>query len=373
LKGKIVLFSQPVVVKPGFAPDASRLTDSTLLVLANGSAQEPSRRYQPALEPQRIAFLKWELCRVEGALAVVEPSQRFKDNIVSIGSATVPYSPEVPYLDRAFPFDENAPNILPQVLVGTEHYNMLIRQIQSGVSVDAELTFNAIFTEAKPGINVIAEIPGTDLKDEVVMIGAHLDSWHTATGTTDNAVGVAVMMEAMRILKTLNLNPRRTIRIALWGGEEQGLLGSDNYVKRILGKRIDKTYPYDSLRMTEAGEKFSVYFNSDLGSGKFRGIYLQGNEAARPLFRSWLKPFEKSGTATVTSRSITGTDHLSFEAIGLPGFQFIQDPLEYGTTSYHSNLDVYEKAVESDLKHNASVVALLAWMAANHGHRFPRK
>jgi carboxypeptidase Q len=373
LNGKIVLFSQPVVVKPGFAPDASRLTDSTLLVLANGSAQEPSRRYQPPSEPQRIAFLKWELCRTEGALAVVEPSQRFKDNIVSLGSATVPYSPEVPYFNRAQPFDENVPKVLPQIAMGTEHYNMLIRQIQSGLNVEAELTFNAVFTEVKPGINIIGEIPGTDLKDEVVMIGAHLDSWHTATGTTDNAVGAAVMMEAVRILKTLELNPRRTIRIALWGGEEQGLLGSDNYVRRVLGKRIDKTYPYDSLSLTKAGQNFSVYFNSDLGSGKFRGIYLQGNESARVFFRTWLKPFEKLGTATITSRNITGTDHLSFDAIGLPAFQFIQDPLEYGTTSYHSNLDVYEKAVEADLKHNASVVALLAWMAANTAHKFPRK
>ena len=229
------------------------------------------------------------------------------------------------------------------------------------------------FTPVAPGYNVIGEIPGTDLKDEVVMIGAHLDSWHSGTGTTDNAVGSAVMIEAMRILKTLGTNPRRTIRIALWGGEEQGLLGSRSYVKRILGERLDKDYPYDSIRLNPAAEKFSVYFNMDNGSGKYRGIYMQGNENVQPIFRAWFKSFEKSGAATLTLQNTSGTDHLSFDMIGLPAFQFIQDPIEYGTRTHHTSMDVYDKAVEPDLKHNAVITATFAWTAANREAQIPRK
>jgi len=372
LKGKIILFNPPAVLKMGFQADASRLTDSALLVLANAAVSESSIR-KPALEPQRLAYLKWEFCMKEGAIAVLEPSPRFKDNIVSIGPATIPYLPEVPYHERKKPYDETAPKILPQFMIGGEQYNMLIRQVQHGIAPEIEIACDVEFTNVQPGLNVIGQIKGADKKDEVVMIGAHLDSWHVATGATDNAVGVAVMMEAIRILKSLGMQPRRTIRIGLWGGEEQGLLGSENYVKRKFGQRVDKTYPYDSIRYTPEGEKFCAYFNSDLGSGKFRGIYLQGNEEARPYFRSWFRPFEKSGTATITLKNISGTDHLSFDAIGLPGFQFIQDALEYGTTSYHSNLDVYEKASEADLKHNAVVVALVTWMAANADEKLPRK
>ncbi len=172
------------------------------------------------------------------------------------------------------------------------------------------------------------------------MIGAHLDSWHSGTGATDNASGSAVMLEAIRILKSLGVTPRRTIRIGLWGGEEQGLLGSRNYVKRVLGERLDKSYPYDSIELKPAAEKFSVYFNMDNGTGKYRGVYLQGNEAVRPIFRAWMKPFEKMGASTLTLRNTSGTDHLSFDAIGLPGFQFIQDPIEYSTRTHHTSMDV---------------------------------
>jgi carboxypeptidase Q len=228
------------------------------------------------------------------------------------------------------------------------------------------------FSAPAPGFNVIGEIPGSDLKDEVVMIGAHLDSWHSANGTTDNAVGSAVMLEAMRLIRSLGERPRRTIRIALWGGEEQGLIGSRSYVKRKLGMRLDKSYPYDSIWLTEAGEKFSVYFNMDYGAGKYRGVYLQGNEEVMPVFRQWVKPFEIDGSATLTLRNAGGTDHLSFDAIGLPAFQFIQDPLEYGTRTHHANMDLYDKAVEEDLEHNAVMTAFFAWMAANRDGLIPR-
>ncbi|HEY9490097.1 MAG TPA: M20/M25/M40 family metallo-hydrolase, partial [Chryseosolibacter sp.] len=246
-------------------------------------------------------------------------------------------------------------------------------QLDKGVAITLEMVLQTDFTPASPGFNIIGEIPGTDLKDEVVMIGAHLDSWHSSTGATDNAVGSAVMMEAMRMIKSLGQYPRRTIRIALWGGEEQGLLGSRSYVKRKLGQRLDQAYPYDSIQLTEAGEKFSVYFNMDYGAGKYRGIYLQGNEAALPVFREWVKPFHVDGASTISLRNATGTDHLSFDAIGLPGFQFIQDPLEYATRTHHANMDVFDKVVAEDLKHNSVMTALFAWMAANSEELIPRR
>jgi carboxypeptidase Q len=301
------------------------------------------------------------------------PSARLEDGTITVSAATVPYSADVPNEKRLRAYSANAPKILPQVVVSAEHYNRMVRQIQNGLSVKLELTLETTFTDAAPGFNVIGEIPGTDLKDEVVMIGAHLDSWHSATGTTDNAAGSVVMLEAMRIIKTLGSNPRRTIRIALWGGEEQGLLGSRNYVKRVLGERLDKSYPYDSIKLTAAAEKFSVYFNMDNGTGRYRGVYLQGNENARPVFRSWIKPFEKLGASTLTLRNTSGTDHLSFDAIGLPAFQFIQDPIEYGTRTHHTSMDFYDKAVESDLKNNAVITASFAWFAANRPSLFPRK
>lgn len=377
LKGKIVLFSMPNVVKPGFTPEATRLTDSLLLTLANAPASESNtgRRFTGAGAPQRFAYAKWQFCEKEGAIALLEasPGARSKDGTLMVGQAIVPYPPDLPFAKRKSSWHADAPKILPQVVVSSEHYNRMIRQIQQGMKVVLDLRIEAEFTPEAKGYNIIGEIPGSDLKDEVVMIGAHFDSWHAGTGTTDNGVGVAVMMEAMRLIKSLGISPRRTIRIALWGGEEQGLLGSRSYVKRTFGEWLDKAYPYDSLRATEAAGKFSVYFNSDLGNGKYRGIYTQGNEKAASIFRIWLRPFDKAGATTVTLKNITGTDHLSFDAIGLPGFQFIQDPLEYGSRTYHSNMDVFDKAVESDLKHNAVMTALFAWMAATREDRFPRK
>jgi carboxypeptidase Q len=377
LKGKIVLFSLPTPVKPGFVPDATRLNDSSLLVLANSGPQETftGRRFQGAQEPQRLAFMKWDLIQKEGAIAVLEasPGARLEDGTVLVSAASVPYPPETPNDKRMRAQSPNVPKILPQVVVAAEHYNRMVRQIQQGITVRLELALETEFTQAAPGFNVIGEIPGTDLKDEVVMIGAHLDSWHSGTGTTDNAAGSAVMMEAMRILKSLGTAPRRTIRIALWGGEEQGLLGSRNYVKRVYGQRMDKSFPYDSINLTPAAEKFSVYFNMDNGTGKYRGVYLQGNEKARTTLREWMKPFEKMGAQTLTIRNTSGTDHLSFDAIGLPGFQFIQDPIEYSTRTHHTSMDLYDKAVEPDLKHNATMTAAFAWAAANSSEKFPRK
>lgn len=378
LKGKIVLFSLPTPVKPGFTPDATRLVDSVLLDMANAGPSEgfTGRRFQGGnREPQRLAYMKWDLCQKEGAVAVLEasPAARLEDGTLTVSAATVPYPAEVSNANRVSAYKANVPKILPQVVVAAEHYNRMVRQLQKGLPVKLELVLETEFTPAAPGYNVIGEIPGTDLKDEVVMIGAHLDSWHSGTGTTDNAAGSSVMMEAMRILKTLGVSPRRTIRIALWGGEEQGLIGSRSYVKRTFGQRLDKSFPYDSIQLLPAAEKFSVYFNMDNGTGKYRGIYLQGNESAGPIFRKWFMPFEKLGASTITLQNTSGTDHLSFDAIGLPGFQFIQDPIEYGTRTHHTSMDLFDKAVEPDLKQNAVITAVFAWLAANRAERIPRK
>jgi hypothetical protein len=380
LKGKIVLFSPPTPVQPGFKPDATRYADSTLLQMANAPLPEESpnrggRGFQGVRASLQLNYLKWELCKTEGVIAVLEASSssRLEDGTLVISAATLPYSPDVPFEKRVRVYSKDAPVILPQIVVSAEHYNRVWRQIQKGLPVKMELNLETEFTKSEPGFNVIAEIPGTDLKDEVVMIGAHLDSWHSGTGTTDNGCGSAICMEAIRLLKKMGVSPRRTIRIGLWGGEEQGLIGSRSYVKRMLGERLDNSYPYDSIRTKPAAEKFSLYLNTDNGTGKFRGVYLQGNQNSMPVFREWLKPFEKMGASTLTLENTGGTDHLPFDAIGLPGFQFITDPIEYFTRTHHTNMDVYDKAIEADMKHNAVMMAVFAWFAAQREEMIPRK
>jgi Zn-dependent M28 family amino/carboxypeptidase len=214
--------------------------------------------------------------------------------------------------------------------------------------------------------NVIAEIPGTDKADEIVMLGAHFDSWHGGTGATDNAAGSAVMMEAMRILKQSGVRLRRTVRIGLWGGEEQGLIGSREYVTANFGNATD-------MALKPAHAKFSGYFNVDNGTGAIRGIYLQGNEAIGGIFDAWMKPFENLGMTAIAIRDTGGTDHQSFDRVGLPGFQFIQDEVEYGTRTHHSTMDVYERIQEEDMRKNAVIVASFAYHAANRDERLPRK
>ena len=228
---------------------------------------------------------------------------------------------------------------------------------------------NRFYPENASSFNIIGEIPGTDprLKDEVVMIGAHFDSWHSGTGATDNGAGSGVMLEAMRLLKTLNLAPRRTIRIGLWTGEEQGLYGSAAYVRQHYGLR-------DTLGFhpTDEQKKFAAYFNVDNGSGKIRGVYMQGIEAERPIFDAWMAPFRELGMKTSTISLTGGTDHLSYIGVGLPGFQFIQDPLDYGNVTHHTNQDVYERLQPDDMKFNAAVVASFAWSAAQRDEKLPR-
>ncbi len=214
--------------------------------------------------------------------------------------------------------------------------------------------------------NVTAELPGAEKKDEVVMIGAHLDSWHSGTGATDNAAGSAVMIEVIRILKTLNLKLDRTVRIALWTGEEQGLFGSKGYVKQHFGDP-------DTMKITPEQAKLSGYFNLDNGTGKIRGVYLQGDDAMRPIFEQWFAPFRDEGVTTITIRNTGGTDHLSFNDVGLPGFQFIQDPMDYFTITHHSQVDTLDHVRSEDLMQASAVIAAIVYQAANRPEMLPRK
>ena len=262
-----------------------------------------------------------------------------------------------------------APQV-PTVHVGQESYGRIARMLEKNVPVMLELNMqNNFFPENRSSFNIIGEIPGTDprLKDEVVMIGAHFDSWHSGTGATDNGAGSGVMLEAMRLIKTLGLTPRRTIRIGLWTGEEQGLMGSSAYVRQHYGLR-DTT----GFHPTDEQRKFAAYFNLDNGSGKIRGVYMQGIEAERPIFEAWMGPFKDGGMQTATISNTGGTDHLSFIGVGLPGFQFIQDPLDYGNITHHTNQDVYERLQPDDMKFNAAVVASFAWNAAQRDEKLPR-
>jgi len=240
---------------------------------------------------------------------------------------------------------------------------MIEKKVAVRVRLDLEVKASAENVDA---YNVVAEIPGTTRSDEIIMLGAHFDSWIGGTGATDNGVGSAVAMEVMRILKALDFKMPRTVRLALWSGEEQGLLGSMAYVKEHFGD------PY-TVRIRAEQAKVSGYFNLDNGSGKIRGVYLQGNDAARPLFEAWLAPFRDQGVSTITIRETSGTDHLSFDAVGIPGFQFIQDALEYGTRTHHSNMDVYDHTQAGDLMQAAAVMATVVYNAATRVEMIPRK
>lgn len=262
--------------------------------------------------------------------------------------------------------DANAPPVPPQVTLAVEHYGRIARTLEKKIPVTLQMDIENRFYDDPKGFNVLAEIPGTDKADELVMLGAHLDSWHAGTGATDNAAGSAVMMEAMRILKAAGLKLRRTVRIGLWSGEEEGLLGSRAYVKAHFGDPA-------TMQLKPDHGQLSVYFNVDNGTGLIRGVYEQQNEAVAPIFSAWMQPFNAFGMSTLAMRGTGGTDHLSFDAVGLPGFQFIQDPVEYDSRTHHSNMDVYERIQPEDMMRNAVIVASFAYHAANRDEKLPRK
>jgi Zn-dependent M28 family amino/carboxypeptidase len=267
--------------------------------------------------------------------------------------------------------------MIPQMTMATEDYNRLVRMIRQGVKPQMTVNIQAQYHDDDlMGYNTIAEIPGTDpqLKDEIVMVGAHLDSWHSAGGATDNASGSAVAMEAARIILASGLKPRRTIRVALWSGEEQGLHGSREYVKQQFGEMKSAVQGQrGELVKTPNYEKFSAYYNLDNGTGKIRGVYMQGNSAAAPIFKTWLEPFKDLGATTITLANTGGTDHLSFDRIGLPGFQFIQDEIEYSTRTHHSNQDTFDRIQADDMKQAATIMAAFAYQTAMMDEKLPRK
>jgi len=266
-------------------------------------------------------------------------------------------------------YQSGTPDAPANVVIGTDEYLRMQRLINAGIPVTLEADVRTrTLTDDMNGYNVLAEIPGTDpkLTDEVVMLGAHIDSWHGSTGATDNAAGTSVMIEAVRILKAAGLQPRRTIKIALWSGEEQGLYGSRNWVKSNLADPAD-------MKLLPMHEKVSAYFNLDNGTGRIRGIYTQGNKEIMPIFQEWLKPFEDLDAKTVTVNNTGGTDHQSFDAVGVPGFQFIQDGIEYNTRTHHTNMDSYDHLIPEDLKQAATIIAAFVYNAAQRNEKLPRK
>ncbi len=262
-------------------------------------------------------------------------------------------------------YDPKKPIALASVALTPEHYNRIERLMQHKIPVKLQFNIqNQFFEDTMDSVNVVAEIPGDSKKDEIVMLGAHLDSWHGGTGATDNAAGSAVVMEAARILKSLPMH--RTVRMALWGGEEEGLLGSRAYVKEHFADR-------ETMKLGAEHAKLAGYFNYDNGTGKIRGVYLQGNDMVRPIFEAWLAPFKDLGATTITIRNTGGTDHQSFDAVGLPGFQFIQDPMEYSTRTHHSNMDVYDHIQPGDLMQASAIMASFVYNAATRDEMLPRK
>ena len=432
LKGKIVLDGALQEVKLKFEPLATRRSDANLLALANsdglGSTNRPSTTSALGTPEQRAALAllprRYQFYTEEGVAALLQPSRlgdagnlftaaatvypprsssapKATDSVDKSGKTPVTDSGKSPPAKKGgatapirshAPWKMDAPVIIPQITVAAEHFNRLVRMVAAGEKLRAMVDLQTEFhTKDLMEANVVAEIPGSDLADELVMLGAHLDSWQSGTGATDNAAGSAVAMEAVRILRALDLKPRRTIRVALWTGEEQGLLGSKAYVAAHFGAPQlppttgaaprEEPDPFALRPGASVGEiekkpeheKLSVYFNLDNGGGKIRGIYLQNNEAARPIFRQWLRPFKDLGAETISFGNTSGTDHLPFDQVGLPAFQFIQDEIEYMSRTHHGNMDVYDRVIADDLKQAAVVMASFVYEAAMRDEQIPRK
>ena len=372
LRGKIVLAQEPRDVRMLEGDLVLRMDDRLL----DEAARQPDGRSRQASSGGSGARLRDHVQAfflAEGVVAVLDrgsdlsvvggaplgsdlvwPTQRTDGGTLFVG----------PGGSRA----AGAREVVPAATIAVEHYNRMIRVLDKGLPVKVEIDIRTRFhDEVRPnGFNLLAELPGTDLADEVVILGAHFDSTHASTGATDNAAGVAAMMEAARILQAVDARPRRTIRVALWGGEEEGLLGSRAYVRRH----------YADLRTMELlpdHAEVSAYYNLDNGAGRIRGIWLQGNAAAAPLFEDWMRDLADLGVTTIGRRSTRGTDHVPFDNVGLPGFQFIQDRLEYNSRTHHSNMDVYDRVQRDDLLQMAVVAATFAYRTAMLDERLPRK
>ena len=375
LAGMIVILGPDAEVKPITEAPYKRLSDDDLAKLADYQIPADRVGFRMADFIKRQQFVKDlnQFFADEKVLAIIDHSRG------TAGGGTV-------FVQSGGSYKPGETTSVPQLTMASEHWTRITRLLQQKKDVTLELNVANTFYDDDPmQYDTIAEIPGTDKKDELVMLGAHLDSWHAGTGATDNGAGTIVMMEAVRILKALDIKPRRTIRIGLWSGEEEGLLGSQGYVEHHFGARPHMDEPgmkdMPTLLRREAGDvtvkpeqaKVSAYFNVDNGSGKIRGVHLQENEAVAPIFESWMKPFQDLGMTTLTMRNTGGTDHLSFDAVGIPGFQFIQDPIEYETRTHHSNMDVYDRLQPDDLKQMAVIVAGFVYDAAMRDQMLPRK
>ena len=405
LQGKAVLISPIREVPAHFAPEGVRWTDEQLAQMVNNSGTgrragitgtpgvtagtpvatndmtaEQRDRMQQMQRQRTMSGRILSFCKEQGA-AVVLDAARGDGGTLFVQQATVPTKPNnapAPRRDPNAPFNPTVTRrvqpwkkeaeklMIPQIAVAVEHYNRIARMVKAGepvkLAVESKVRFNG--DDNSQVYNTIAEIEGSDLKDEVVLCGGHIDSWHGGTGATDDGAGVAVMMEAVRILKATGLKPRRTIRVALWSGEEQGIFGSGAYVKQHYGTKTEPKPEH---------AKVAGYYNIDNGTGKLRGIYAQGNEAVIPIFTEWFKPFADLGATTVTKRNTGGTDHLPFDSAGLPGFQFIQDEIEYDTRTHHSNMDVFDRIQLQDMKQAATIMAAFLYQTATRNEKLPRK
>ncbi len=391
LKGAIVWMAPERKVEPGFTPIASRVTDDELAKLdaakpADNVAQNRGRPAgpNPNAAAQQFAQRKYRFYFEEGAAVLVEPSNGTDSGTIRVTAATpAPQAPGAagqPGGGFGGPriFSKGVGPTIPQLVAETEQYNRIYRLLQAGTPVKMNVDLQVQFYEDDlQGYNTIAEIPGTDLAGEVVMVGGHLDSWHSSNGSTDNGAGTTVAMEAMRILAASGLKTRRTIRIGLWTGEEQGLMGSRGYVAKNFAE-LEPAPPgtpanQRKLIKKPGYDKFSAYYNLDNGTGQIRGINMQGNENLRPIFREWFGPFHDIGAKTVSVNSVSGTDHLAFDGVGLPGFQFIQDPIEYFGRTWHTTQDVADRTLEEDLKRSAVIMAAFAYNTAMMDTKLPRK
>ncbi len=362
LRGKFVMITAMRDVPAEFQAPGRRFTDEDLTNLSNQPVQPPrgggpgQRGAAPDAgrgnNPQNFNQRRLKFFLDEGVIATIEAGQGSGGTVFVQGGGGR---------------NANDPPVPAQVVMAVEHYGRIWRMLDKKIPVRIEMNIqNKFYDDDLNSFNIIGEIPGTDKADELVMLGAHFDSWHSGTGATDNAGGSAVMLEAIRILKATHLKMRRTVRLALWIGEEEGILGSRAYVTQHFADRAD-------MKLKPDHAKFSGYFNVDNGTGTIRGIYLQGNEAVAPIFQAWMQPFKNLGMTTLAIRNTGGTDHLSFDAVGLPGFQFIQDPVEYGSRTHHSNMDVYERIQAPDMMKNAVVLASFVYLTANRNEKLPRK
>jgi hypothetical protein len=378
LGDKVVLLGSPATIADGLEAIASRRTPEELLQMANSAAPRPQARRAMSAEAiarQRTAQIQRNQLFAEKPLAILEPSNTGGHGAIRAMGAQIPVPEGGSFGARPTPWAENAATVA-QVVLLDEHFNRLHRLAEAEQRVTIDLDFEATFTPAAVvEDNVIAEIRGTDRADEVVILGGHFDSWHSGSGATDNGAGSIAVMEAARILSAYyaerGRGPSRTIRFALWTGEEQGLFGSREYVNAHYATLPGFGQPATDVKPAQA--KVSAYYNLDNGSGAIRGVYLQGNAGVHPIFRAWLDAYDDDRAQTLTLQNTSGTDHLSFDAAGIPGFQFIQDGLAYGAHTWHTSMDTYDHLSTSDLAHSAAIMAVFAHHTAEREGLMPRK